>query len=478
MGGVQDVETKMKRRLVLGIVVVAVIVAVAMFAGCIEEPEITPSPTPKMEIEWFQAGNTLAITQLETKLSEELEDNRMGGLWDLKTPDHYGESPEQFVHDINELGTTRIRVIIDEGDWPDVDWSNEEYSHFYIEDHQEKVITGLADKKLKILCGLVFWDPESPGQEEEEGYSRFKTEDEIQRYLDYVKFIVNHFKGRIEYYEILNEPNIGQGTLVKRVVPVIRKEDHNAKIVIGATAAFREENTIEYLFDILKSDAMPLVDGISFHPMYGETSPQYEKEYYDNYSSLMQEIKDTASAHGFKGEFIADELNYRTQRNPNIYEPWTYSEIVAAKYYARGTIINLGLGLTVGLCEMEPGNYDLPKMRIVQNLATVMAGAKPIDLPIEIESEATNIRSYTFSLSNGDTLIALWTDGVAVDDDPGVKANLTIQGFTAQDVMGIDVLEGFQQPITTSNENGNLVIQNLIVRDYPLILRIAKSSAQ
>lgn len=449
---------------------------------------------PETGIEWFQTGNTLSITQLETKLSEELEDNRMGGVWDLKPANNlswclecYGNDADEFVHGINELGSKRVRLVMGHGDWPDVDWSKGEYSKYYICPNHNKTIIGLAEKDIKIMCGLVFWDSESPGQVEEEGYLRFKTEDEIQRYLDYVKFIVNHFKDRIEYYEILNEPNIGHGTqqyvelddyinLVKRVVPVIREEHPGAKIVVGATAAFREENTREYLFGILKSDIMPLVDGISFHPMYGETSPQYDGEYYYNYSSLMQEIKDMASAHGFKGEFIADEINYRTQRNPNIYEPWTYSEIVAAKYYARGIIINLGLDLTVGLGEMEPGNYNLPKMRLVKNMATVMAGAEPVELPIEIQSEATNIRSYTLSLSNGDKLISLWTDGVAVDEDPGVNANLTVQGITSEDVTGIDVLEGYQQPIVASNENGNLVIENLIVRDYPLILRITKSS--
>jgi hypothetical protein len=110
---------------------------------------------------------------------------------------------------------------------------------------------------------------------------------------------------------------------------------------------------------------------------------------------------------------------------------------------------------------------------IIPNLCTVMAGNSPVDLPMEIQSEeATNIVSYGFSLPNGDKLIALWTDGVAVDDDPGVEADLTFQGITSEDVTGIDVLNGYQQSITASSEDGNLVVQNLIVRDYPMILRI------
>jgi len=103
-----------------------------------------------------------------------------------------------------------------------------------------------------------------------------------------------------------------------------------------------------------------------------------------------------------------------------------------------------------------------------------MAGAEPIELPIEIQSEATNIESYTFSLTNGDKLVALWTDGVAVDNDSGVNATVAIPNLSAQKVIGIDVLEGYQQDVVITIENGNTVIQNLKVRDYPLILNIKK----
>jgi hypothetical protein len=91
---------------------------------------------------------------------------------------------------------------------------------------------------------------------------------------------------------------------------------------------------------------------------------------------------------------------------------------------------------------------------------------------VEIQSEATNIRSYSFSLPNGDRLVALWTDGVAVEDDPGVAATLIVEGLAAQKVMGIDVLNGFEQQLVTSIEDGNLVIRNLLVKDYPIILRL------
>lgn len=91
---------------------------------------------------------------------------------------------------------------------------------------------------------------------------------------------------------------------------------------------------------------------------------------------------------------------------------------------------------------------------------------------MEIESAATNIVSYGFTLPNGDRLFALWTDGIAVDEDPGVNSTLTFPGLSPSKVTGIDVLDGFEQELITESVNGDLVIRDLLVKDYPIILRL------
>jgi hypothetical protein len=326
---------------------------------------------------------------------------------------------------------------------------------------------------------IVFWDE---SLQVGENYPRYQKEEEIQRYLDYARFIVRHFEGRIQYYEILNEPVNGYPqqhveladyiNLVRRVVPVIREEDPAAKIVVGGATDLRHAYSRDYFFGVLRSDIMPLVDAIAAHPMYG-ASPQYDeiRQYYYDYPSLVQEMRDVASAHGFSGEYFAEEMSWRTSVNPNPYEPWEYTAAVAAKYYARGIVMNLGMDMWAGIGgEM----YDTipPIVEVVQNLGTVMAGAKPEGLPAEIQSEAANIASYSFSLPDGDRLIALWIDGVAVDDDPGIRTTLTLQGIRASQVAGIDVLHGFEQQLVAEQDGTNLVIRNLLVKDYPIILKI------
>jgi len=456
----------------------AVLLLALGLSGC-EELLQTEKQEPETGFEWFQTGNTGSITQLQLEKSEELEYNRIGFGSCLIADIHTLQDVDYLIDQDTNLGLKWMRLSIDWFDWAEVKDTGE-HSEYYVDSNYDEYVTRLADNDIKILYILLFWDGEIGDKMGEEGYSRFKTEDEIQHYLDYVQFIVHHFKDRVEYYEILNEPESPIApeqvdvepsdyiNLVKRTIPVIREEHPEAKIVAGATS------DLNYLFDILDPDIMPLVDAISWHPMYG-TSPECEQlpDYYYNYPSIVQEIKEISSAHGFEGEYIAEELNWRTSLNPNPVEPCLYSETVAAKYYARGIIIHLGMDITTGVCELGASEWS---RKVVQGLSTLLAGAQSTSLLIEIQGEATNIKSYSFSLSNGDKLIALWTDGIAVDNDPGVKANLTVQGITSEDVTGIDVLNGYQQSITTSSENGNLIIQNLMVRDYPLILRITESS--
>jgi len=444
----------------------------------VEQEEIIEEET-RSEFEWFQIGNTQPLTQIQHKSSKELEDNRIGQMVSLKADIHTNQHADGLVDHNDNLGLKRIRLTIDGFDWTDLE-SIGTYSEYSIAPYHDRTITGLADKGIKITYTIVFWDETI--QVEKEDYSRFKTEDEIQSYLEYVQFIVHQFKDRIEYYEILNEPSIRKGTpqyvevadyinLVKRTVPVIRQEYPEAKIVVGAMSPLVEIDNYEYFFSILNSDIMPLVDAISWH--VGAPSPDYEywQEYYYNYPSLLQEIRNVASEHGFIGEFIADEHNWRTPETSHLHEPWAYSEIVSAKYYARGMVIHLGMDITVGLAGVSH-IMDLPRMIVFRNLCTIVAGAKPVDLAVEIQSEENNIANYNFSLSDGGNLIALWNNDIAVDEDSGVEATIIIHDYPNLNVRGVDILEGTQQTLVVMEENNNLIIKDLIVRDYPIILHI------
>lgn len=445
----------------------------------------------------IQVGNNLPKTKFQSKQSGELMDNRMGCMLPFE-PGLPKEAIENRVLGFKKMGLKWVETGFDYFDWPEAEEAGR-YSEYYIGPDEEKAVMDYNEDGIKLVCVLIFWDEAILDEMKEEGYSRFKTEREILRWLDYVRFIVHHFKGRIEYYQIWNEPNcppypgqhielIDYINIVNRTIPVIHQEDPMAKIVVGGIPGMHEAFGRDYFFGIIKSDIMPLVDAITWHPFLGGASPGIPEEFHDdwggpeyyyNYSSLVQEIKDIASTHGFKGEYISKEMQWLPTSSSGPIYVYRYSEIVAAKYTIRGIVMHLGMNVTTGFAGIQTEVLPVALRPIdlsSQNLCTVMAGTEPTSLSIEIQIEANNVRNYSYSLPNGDQLVALWTDGVAIDYDPGVMANLTIYGFTAQDVISIDVLNGFEQSLIVNNENGDLVIQNLIVRDYPLILHITKSS--
>ena len=84
---------------------------------------------------------------------------------------------------------------------------------------------------------------------------------------------------------------------------------------------------------------------------------------------------------------------------------------------------------------MSPGFAIIPaderplSYRVIQNLCTLMTGVQAVELPVEIESEADNIKVYAFTYSNGDRLLAVWTDGAAAEDDSYTNVTLTIPNF-------------------------------------------------
>ena len=99
----------------------------------------------------------------------------------------------------------------------------------------------------------------------------------------------------------------------------------------------------------------------------------------------------------------------------------------------------------------------------------------PENIPLHIQCNDTTIRSYGFTIPGDRKMIALWTDEIAVDYDPGVQATIKIPGFIDEKVYGIDVLHGFGQELITEVENDSLVIRDFLVKDYPIFLRMGST---
>ena len=439
----------------------------------------------------FQPGNDLERNPVRSQASEILSENRIGThLFGFGHP-HPWE--RMFEDEVLAVGLKRLRLAVNDVDWGKVVWDEPETP---IRQEYLNWMRELATRGVSLTYTLTFWDKgQYPGGKGLE-VPRFRAEDQIARYLAFVTATVNQVKQYVDYYEIWNEPD-GEDLdtiqviaiedyirLAKRVIPVIRHADPDAKISVGATTYLIFPPSHEYLFQILQSDIMPMVDGISWHGVYGASpADSFHRDYYYDYPSLVREIKNTAHANGFSGIFFSDELMWRTPETAIVatahssnWWPHVYSDAIAAKYLTRGYLLHLGMDVHAahdGLCPFTMSS----SFAVTQNLCVVMAGHESIDMPIEIDIETDGPSAYcAFRYPNGDRILAVWTDGIAQDEDPGVPATIRFPGLAAESVTGIDVLHGFEQELVFEIDGEDTIIRDLLVKDYPILIRLSDAT--
>jgi len=433
----------------------------------------------------IQLDNKQPRMILVTRPSGELEDNRLGNVFsDFWQAQDFQAAIES---EIVPAGMKLVIITMNQAEYYSSEQSGVELywdkPELFISPEFDSGISQLVSNKINIYYMLNFWDKAN----HPDGWkvaNRFETEEDIAHYLEYVRFIVNQFKGRVQYYELWNEPDAGfplqyikpedYVDLAKRTIPVIKEIDPQARVVVGCTSGTVNPQSREYLFKILNSDVMQFADVVSWHPLYGNIpdSGQYP-EYFAAYPSLLADIMDTARKNGFQGEFIAGEISYGGSQcgGCDVVDP-TYTEVVWAKYTARGIILHFGNDVAVSLGGMS--SQRLIQFNTIRNIANVFSGMRADEFAVEAQTESATYQMFTFAGSDGSRLVALWADGVAANDDPGIPSTITIPGFAGWKATGIDVLNGFEQGLITEDENGNLVISDFLLKDYPIIIRLSQ----
>jgi hypothetical protein len=436
----------------------------------------------------IQEGNSSTKYRFEAMPSYRLaKDTRIGSgayssFWKNDLPNW-----KSILDQITDLGVRRLDTSLPEIEEPIFwDWSETEIPKEY-----DSFIDGLNDNGIAVNYLLHYWDKQGHARGEELSTPRFKTEAQIQDFLDYVRWVVGHFSGRVQYYTIWTEPDncIGDAikciepddyiTLVRKTVPVIHEEDPQAKVALAPNVLFFDR---DFLFKVLESDIMSTVDVVQWHGIYIVVpGSEFYGDYYYEYPQIIADIIRTAKANGFQGEFWGTELSYCSEEYSYCHapdQPWGLiaTDKLAAKYYARVIVMQLGMDVGTGLPSFIEGTGVPWSIPTIRNLHTIFTGSKPISLPLTIADGPPDASTYAFETPERDTLLAVWTNGIAVDDDPGVSTTLILPATTSQIAVAVDPLFGLEQVLATEMEDGNLVIRNFLIKDYPTIVRLEDSA--
>jgi len=307
----------------------------------------------------------------------------------------------------------------------------------------------------------IFWPP--------------KTDDQIQAFTKYVAWMVNHFRGRVQYYEIWNEPNIDYwnptanpeeyGRLFKLSASVIHRTDPNAKTVFGGLSG-AETDFAKRALDTC--DCAPEIDVFAYHnyPGYGHNLNPEAVHAQGDTNSSSKPLRDMVRNYpGIRQNLVFwdDEFN-------DGIPSWTGSdESVQAKYIPRGLVIDRAAGvrtfpwLIVGATDgnesddfgmlhglmFKPDDFTArPVFSALQNTNTLFSDVEP-DPSIKVKAESSSSTSeppvtYAFRSTKGKAIVAYW---LPVLSRPGVefstqKATLRISGSGIQDPVLIDVTSG------------------------------------
>jgi len=316
----------------------------------------------------------------------------------------------------------------------------------------------------------VFWPPRTPEQ--------------IEAFTKYVRWMVDHFRGRIHYYALWNEEDIGYwnpwgnpeeyGRLLKAFIPAVHETDPQAKVIFGGQAdpirdfAQRALDTCQCAsgIDVFAYHTYPGY-GQNLNPeamdsgAYGTESPAKLRELVRNYPGIRKDIP-----------FWDDEFNSIPS--------WRGSdESVQAKYIPRGLVYNWAAGvktfvwlLAAGVDGNEYDDFGLihglrylpedftprPVFSAYQNTNALFSDTK-FDAGIAIQSsDVPGLRrqarapflAYGFRSTSGKAIIAYW---MAAHSNPGnvfppLAATLTIKGSGIVHPVLIDVVSGEISPLT------------------------------
>ena len=125
--------------------------------------------------------------------------------------------------------------------------------------------------------GNQLYTPEAPNAFAV-GWAPTRTAEARQAWVRFVRALAEHFRGRVQHWEIWNEVNIssfwkpdksspaGYMDLVKLTAPEIRARIPGATLIGGALAGGLSKATTEYLRGCLELGLAEQVDRISYHP--------------------------------------------------------------------------------------------------------------------------------------------------------------------------------------------------------------------
>ena len=426
--------------------------------------------------------------------------------------------PEKVYDKVAALGVKWIRL---QSGWQKTEKQEGVYDFSWLDSQVDALLSRGLKPWLCLCYGNVLYDDLAKQYFGAVGCPPIRTERAYKAWLTYVEHTVKHFAGRIEYYEIWNEPEGGwtwrpepspkeYSEFCLKTGSVIKSADEHAKVITGSHYG----DTMAFFNEEFANGTLSISDAVTYHSYnYDETLSM----------NKAKSLKALINYYGGRAEVIQGESGSQSKTGGNGALNWVRTNpIMQTKQILRHTVgdvlagvkftsvfscvdmaenLDAKAGVPITTCgyfgllgaDFDPTTgtlvgdyYEKPSYYAFQNLCALFnETVNPVELPISfMPQESSRVDGWdcptkeliygAFEKSNGSKAFAYWraTDLVTVQ---GYEGSVTVElsGVNGEARL-IDPMDGsiYQIPdsVMTKTEHNLYTFKNIPVKDYPLII--------
>lgn len=219
-------------------------------------------------------------------------------MWDY-------ESDAERIAALDKLAQAGVEWVRIEFSWPSLqEQSRDSFTQWYV-DRADRMVDAARARGLKVLAELVGtprWANGGAGSNVPP-----KNPDDYGRAA---RFVAEHFRGRVQAWEMWNEPNVSRfftGTasdyvaLVKAAYPMFKAGDPNATVVLGGSAY----NDVAWITELYAAGAKGYFDVLAVHPYMSKSNLAPETDNGTIWTiSAVEDVRAVMSLNGDGGKDI------------------------------------------------------------------------------------------------------------------------------------------------------------------------------
>lgn len=185
----------------------------------------------------------------------------------------------------DKLAATGIKWARCQTGWNRCETVKGQYDFKWLDEVVDNLLKRGIQPWFNVGFGNKLYMPDAQGEAAVGWVPIYYGDEVLQSWGNYIKALAKHFKGRVKYYEIWNEPNVnsfwqpGKANapdyfkLISYTSPIIKSQDKDA-----GTGACVSGSTSAYVLELIKEGVSEYIDFFSVHPYRIVPETGYQKE--------------------------------------------------------------------------------------------------------------------------------------------------------------------------------------------------------